>query len=232
MRLCIAGYETNNGHTTQTKAQGDSGTAPFPAHTVSGVRYTVSTDDEDKVQDPDGISGFPPGDNTPSESQREGSSDEKGEKELKRKEEDLGLEYRLSTSLLPLRCYLDSHFIYFLQDLGSRQQAIQEARMVQNGDVDAASRSSKPSDSREKRDREREKVKGGKVDLQDDSRERDRDRDGSQGPYFQHVWIAPVMLKIDYEPGAVECSTDAVKRIVMCAILCSVVQYSIEQCVL
>ena len=202
MRLCIAGYETNNGHTTQTKAQGDSGTAPLPAHTVSGVRYTVSTDDEDKVQDPDGTSGY----NAPSESQREGSSDEKGEKDLKRKEEDLGLEYRLSTSLLPLRCYLDSHFIYFLQDLGCRQQAIQEARMVQNGDVDAASRSSKPSDSREKRDREREKVKGGKVDSEDDSRvrDRDRDRDGSQGPYFQHVWIAPVMLKIDYEPGAVQ----------------------------
>jgi hypothetical protein len=211
VRLCIAGYETNNGHTTQTKAQAQadsSSTAPLPAHTVSSVQYAITsedTGDEGKVQDPEGFSDSPPSDNTPSDTQRERSSDEKGEKEFKRKEEELGLEYRLSTSLLPLRCYLDSHFIYFLQDLSSRQQAIQEARRVQNGDSDSSSSPSKPSDSREKR--EREKAKGGKADSKDDSRERDRDRDGSQGPYFQHVWIAPIMLKIDYEPGTVQPST-------------------------
>jgi hypothetical protein len=212
----MAGYETNNGHTTQTKVQADGSsssahTAPLPAHTASGMQYTISSEDagdEGKVQDPEGFSGSPPCDNTPSDSRRERSSDEKGGKEFKRKEEELGLEYRLSTSLLPLRCYLDSHFIYFLQDLNSRQQAIQEARRVQNGDSDSSSSPSKPREKRERdREREREKAKGGKADSKDDSSERERDRDGSQGPYFQHVWIAPMMLKIDYEPGTAPPST-------------------------
>ena len=103
-------------------------------------------------------------------------------------EEDLGLEYRLNSSILPLRCYLDSHFIHFLLELNKNQTNIQNEKLKLKKDKD--------NDSENKnKNKMNIKVNGG-----EEENHTKRENSG-QFPYFQYVWIAPIHLKINYEPG-------------------------------
>ena len=103
-------------------------------------------------------------------------------------EEDLGLEYRLNSSILPLRCYLDSHFIHFLLELNKNQISIQNEKLQRNKDKDNSSEKKNNMNVNKK-------INGG------EEKDQIKREDGSKFPYFQHVWIAPIHLKIDYEPG-------------------------------
>ena len=174
MRLSVAGYKTNNNNAPREntlRSDGDddrvmTGNSKGKGK-KDGALYTAVRDSSaDRI---DTIKG--------------------GKTETK--EEELGLEFRVSTSLLPLRCYLDAHFVHFLRDLGK----LYEGLSVQ-GDKDKQEVKESISGEKGKRkEKEKEKSKG------DDT----SDSSLSLGPYFQHVWIAPIMLKIDYEPGRLRC---------------------------
>ena len=101
-------------------------------------------------------------------------------------EEDLGLEYRLNSSILPLRCYLDSHFIHFLLELNKNQTNIQNEKLKLKKDEDNNSG---------KKNKMNIKVNDGEEENQT------KRENSGQFPYFQYVWIAPIHLKINYEPG-------------------------------
>ena len=116
------------------------------------------------------------------------------------KEEELGLEFRVSTSLLPLRCYLDAHFVHFLRDLGKLYEGLsvqgdKDKQEVKESIIGEKSKQKERAFKGAGKEKEKERSKG------DDT----SDSSLSLGPYFQHVWIAPIMLKIDYEPGRLPC---------------------------
>lgn len=176
LRLSLAGYETNS-----ALSRPPSPPPPLPLHkTTSQSCASGGADRPTEFSAGGGVDGH--------EYKGEEKAEELVEVEVEVENvddvtEDLGLEYRASCSLLPLRCYLDAHFIYFLQDLHKTQQEISGARE----DISKTPLSSSSSSSRN----------GAKSECKSDVLAKEADL----GPYFQHVWIAPIMLKIDYEPG-------------------------------
>jgi hypothetical protein len=124
-----------------------------------------------------------------------------GGERTEKKEEELGLEFRVSTSLLPLRCYLDAHFVQFLRDLGKLYEGVQGD---QAGVIDSYS-GEKGKQAQKQREKERASRGAGKEKEKGVSKGDDATDVITAGPYFQHVWIAPIMLKIDYEPGTLPC---------------------------
>ena len=171
VRLSVAGYKTNNNNAPRENTLHSDG-------------------DDDRVMKGQGKGKK---DGSLSTADRDSNGGRMGaikEGKSETKEEELGLEFRVSTSLLPLRCYLDAHFVHFLRDLGK----LYEGLSVQG---DREKQEVKESISGEK-GKQKEKVKG--LSKGDDTSE-----PLTSGPYFQHVWIAPIMLKIDYEPGRLPC---------------------------
>ena len=132
-----------------------------------------------------------------------GRSAEVGGGRTEKKEEELGLEFRVSTSLLPLRCYLDAHFVQFLRDLGKLYEGVQGD---QAGVKDSYSgEKGMQQQTQKQREKERASRGAGKEKEKGVGKGDDATDVIAAGPYFQHVWIAPIMLKIDYEPGTQPC---------------------------
>jgi hypothetical protein len=71
-------------------------------------------------------------------------------------------------AILPLRCYLDTNFILFLQDLSKIYSNLSENRKL-GSSIDRG------------------------LNVENTNK--------AILPYFQHVLIASIHLKIDYEPG-------------------------------
>ena len=176
LRLSLAGYETNS-----ALSPPPSPPPPLPLQKTPSQSCTSGgADRPTEFNAGGGVDGH--------ECEGEEKAEEVVEVDVKNIDdvtEDLGLEYRASCSLLPLRCYLDAHFIYFLQDLHKTQQEILGARK----DISKTPLSSSSSSSSSRN--------GAKSECKSDVLAKEVDL----GPYFQHVWIAPIMLKIDYEPG-------------------------------
>ena len=175
LRLSLAGYETNSAHSPPPSP-------PPPLKTPSQSCASGGVDrstEFDTAEENDGI-----------ESKEVKNEEDENENESVDDATDveLGLEYRSSCSLLPLRCYLDAHFIYFLQDLHKKQQEILSGRK----DITKTPSPSSSSPSSTSRSNKKLESKSDKNDVL---------KEADLGPYFQHVWIAPIMLKIDYEPG-------------------------------
>ena len=130
-----------------------------------------------------------------------------GGERTEKKEEELGLEFRVSTSLLPLRCYLDAHFVQFLRDLGKLYDGVQ---VDQTGVKDSYS-DEKGKQAQQQTQKQREKERASRGAGKEKEKGVGKGDDATDvitaGPYFQHVWIAPIMLKIDYEPGTQPCHT-------------------------
>ena len=180
VRLSVAGYKTNNNNapkenTLRCDGDGDDDRVMKGQGKGKGKRDgSLSTADRDS--NADRISTI-----------KEGKTETK--------EEELGLEFRVSTSLLPLRCYLDAHFVHFLRDLGKLYEGVS-----MQGDRDKQEVKESMSGEKGKQKDRAEKGKEKGISKSDDTSD-----SLALGPYFQHVWIAPIMLKIDYEPGEMPC---------------------------
>jgi hypothetical protein len=132
-----------------------------------------------------------------------------GRERTEKKEEELGLEFRVSTSLLPLRCYLDAHFVQFLKDLGKLYEGVQGdqtgVKDCYSGEKGKQQQAQQHTQKQREREKERASRSAGKEKEKGVGKSDDATDVITAGPYFQHVWIAPIMLKIDYEPGTQPC---------------------------
>ena len=134
------------------------------------------------------------------------NDDDKIEKNINKNitevEEDLGLEYRLNSSILPLRCYLDSHFIQFLLELNNNQNNIRNEKLKKNKQKNNNSNNNDDKNNNGHND-SNDNYKNVHDDVENDDviDSVSNEKDAAGFPYFQHAWIAPIHLKIDYEPG-------------------------------
>ena len=177
VRLSVAGYETNN--------------APKESSVRSEHDRILKSKSNQAPHTDDSVTG-----------KSVGTARERTEK----KEEELGLEFRVSTSLLPLRCYLDAHFVQFLRDLGKLYDGVQGDKAgVKDSYSGEKGKQQTQQQTQKQKEKERASRGAGKEKEEGVSKGDDASDVVTAGPYFQHVWIAPIMLKIDYEPGILAC---------------------------
>ena len=205
IRVSMAGYETNNNNTLQIINNSNHGVNNDAK--IEKENNNNNNDEKNKEN----------GNNVRSDSI---NNNVKNEKENKTIGEELGLEYRLNSSILPIRCYLDSHFISFLKDLNKSMTNIMNekennkcyvkraVKKVKINTVDYIDLDKKISEDSENKNENKSDLKNEKCNINIDGKEvvievedEVEDLALSAFPYFQHVWIAPIHMKIDYEPG-------------------------------
>ena len=209
IRVSMAGYETNNNNTLQIIDEKN-----HMNNSNHGKNNEEKNDNNDKKYEKND-------NNNNNNEKNENGGINKNNTDNKIIGEELGLEYRLNSSILPIRCYLDSHFISFLKDLNKsmtnimnekennkcyvkrtvkkvkENQHFSTSTAVNYIDLDKKINEESKETNEYKNKFEKMDEKEVVIEVEDEV----EDLALSAFPYFQHVWIAPIHLKIDYEPG-------------------------------
>ena len=208
IRVSMAGYETNNNNTLQIIDEKN-----HMNNSNHGNNNEEKNDNNDKKCEKND-------NNNNNNEKNENGGINKNNTDNKIIGEELGLEYRLNSSILPIRCYLDSHFISFLKDLNKSMTNIMNekennkcyvkraVKKVKVNTVDYIDLDKKINEDSENKNENKSDLKNEKCNINIDGKEvvievedEVEDLALSAFPYFQHVWIAPIHMKIDYEPG-------------------------------